>query len=199
MRTSSGWLRALPGTCPGIAITASAALLPRIGEYERASTASVNGYVGPVIERYLDLLTGRLRAAGFRAPVFVMQSNGGLASVEAIRRRAVQTILSGPAGGVVAGRAAGSVSSEAAPALGRTWVGRASTSRCSRTAPWNSDPGAMSGASRSVSRQSRSTRSVPVAVPSPGSMRAVPCGWVPAVRARIPGRPATAVAGTSRP
>ena len=72
-------------------------------EYERASTTVANAYIAPVIELYLGNLVERLHAARAGAPLYVMQSNGGLGSARTIAHRAVQTVLSGPAAGVVGG------------------------------------------------------------------------------------------------
>ncbi len=72
-------------------------ILPEFREYERASTVVVNAYLQPVMQGYLEKLRGRFR----KASVFVMQSSGGLTSLETASREPVRTVLSGPAGGVV--------------------------------------------------------------------------------------------------
>jgi N-methylhydantoinase A len=77
-------------------------VLPEIGEYERTSTTVINAYVGPVLDRYLGQLESGLRDAGIRAPLQMMQSNGGVMRAETARRRAIHVIESGPAAGVVA-------------------------------------------------------------------------------------------------
>jgi N-methylhydantoinase A len=87
----------------GLFVTASHAVLPEFREYERCSTTAMNAYVGPVMNRYLGRLAEQL--TGHR--VRIMQSNGGILSLDAARRQAVQTILSGPAGGAVGGFEAG--------------------------------------------------------------------------------------------
>ncbi|MFQ5691206.1 MAG: hydantoinase/oxoprolinase family protein [Gemmatimonadota bacterium] len=84
---------------PDLFVTASHEVLPEFREYERASTTAANAYVGPVVARYLSELEAALGGARVR----IMQSNGGVLSLGAARRLAVQTILSGPAGGVVGG------------------------------------------------------------------------------------------------
>jgi N-methylhydantoinase A len=81
----------------------SSDVLPDIMEYERASTTAANAYIAPVIEAYLGRLSDALRDSASR--VYVMQSNGGLGSAATISRRAVQTVLSGPAAGVIGGLA----------------------------------------------------------------------------------------------
>jgi N-methylhydantoinase A len=81
----------------GLFLSTSHEILPEFREYERFSTTVVNAYVTPVMARYLGSLRTRLPEFG----VEVMQSNGGTLSVAAAQRKAVHTILSGPAGGVV--------------------------------------------------------------------------------------------------
>ena len=90
---------------PGIAVSLSHELMGEHGEYERFSTCVMNAFVQPGIERYVTRLGAGLREAGFKAPLYVMKSNGGVMTAESTARRCVETVLSGPAGGVVAGRA----------------------------------------------------------------------------------------------
>jgi N-methylhydantoinase A len=74
-------------------------------EYERTSTTVANAYVAPLVHRYLDRLEHRLRDAGMVGRLFIIQSNGGMASAGAVRHRPVTTLFSGPAAGVTAARA----------------------------------------------------------------------------------------------
>ena len=90
---------------PGIAVSLSHELMGEHGEYERFSTCVMNAFVQPGIERYVTRLGAGLQDAGFTAPLYVMKSNGGVMTAEAAARRCVETVLSGPAGGVVAGAA----------------------------------------------------------------------------------------------
>ncbi len=82
----------------GIPVTCSGRLLPEYREYERFSTALVNAYVAPLVRRYLDSLKRDSGAVRVR----IMASSGGAFSLERAAREPVHTILSGPAGGVVA-------------------------------------------------------------------------------------------------
>jgi N-methylhydantoinase A len=75
---------------------------PKPPEFERTSTTLVNAYVGPPIVRYLDRLRARLRDAGFAHELLIATCAGGVATPDAISRRPVATIGSGPTGGVVA-------------------------------------------------------------------------------------------------
>ena len=73
-------------------------------EYERTSTTVINAYVRPVVERYLRSLLRRLEAIGVRAPVLLMQSNGGILPSRTAMAVPVQIVESGPAAGVVGAR-----------------------------------------------------------------------------------------------
>jgi N-methylhydantoinase A len=86
---------------PGIAVTASADVLPVVREYERSMATVLNAAVMPAVATYVERLEARLAAGGIHAPLLLMKSNGGVAGAPAIRRAPVQTALSGPAAGVV--------------------------------------------------------------------------------------------------
>jgi N-methylhydantoinase A len=93
---------------PGIVVCTSTEILAEFREYERASTAVLNAYLMPVMDRYLgslvELLKSPNQGIGVAAdkPIMVMEAAGGLMTVESARARPVHTVLSGPAGGVVA-------------------------------------------------------------------------------------------------
>jgi len=86
----------------GVAISQSHAISPEYREYERASTTVMNGYLTPVMNSYLDRLKPRIDDVINGAKLFIIQANGGAITVENARNRAVATVNSGPAGGVVA-------------------------------------------------------------------------------------------------
>ena len=86
----------------GLYVTCSSDILPEIREYERTSTAVVNAYIGPVVQRYMETLLDRLRELGVDCPVHIMQSSGGVMSVEAAGRKPACMVESGPAAGVMA-------------------------------------------------------------------------------------------------
>ncbi len=85
-------------------VSLSCEVLPQIKEYERVWTTVVNAYVGPALARYLANLAARLRAHGYRDEVLIMQSHGGVAPIRESARLAAGAVLSGPAGGIAAGR-----------------------------------------------------------------------------------------------
>jgi N-methylhydantoinase A len=80
-------------------------ILPEFREYERTSTIVVNAYLQPVMERYLGNLQRRVSGLSTKSAtaksVFVMQSSGGITTLDSAARQPVRTVLSGPAGGVV--------------------------------------------------------------------------------------------------
>jgi N-methylhydantoinase A len=96
--------RALERRLPGPYISLSSEVLPQVKEYERFGTTVVNAYVGPALSRYLERLAGRLRDAGYRGDVLVMQSHGGVAPIAESIRLAAGAVLSGPAGGIAGSR-----------------------------------------------------------------------------------------------
>ncbi len=86
---------------PATTLCVSSEVLPEIKEYERTSTTVINAYVRPIVERYLSRLSAELGRAGVAAPLLLMQSNGGLTTVEAACATPMNIIESGPAAGVV--------------------------------------------------------------------------------------------------
>ena len=95
----------LRATLPDVAVSISHEILPEIKEYPRTSTTVINAYVQPVVRAYITSLDARLRAMGIDAPLQLMQSNGGLASVAFAAAAPAHIIESGPAAGVVGGAA----------------------------------------------------------------------------------------------
>jgi N-methylhydantoinase A len=93
---------------PGIVVCTSTEILAEFREYERASTTVLNAYLMPVMDRYLGSLSELLQSPNEGLglakgkPVMVMEASGGLMTVPSARARPVHTVLSGPAGGVVA-------------------------------------------------------------------------------------------------
>jgi len=87
-------------TAPGVDVTASYAVLPEIKEYERTSTTVVNGYLLPVMRRYLANLATNLRTIGVEAPLLVVASNGGVVGARQAGERPAFAVGSGPAAGV---------------------------------------------------------------------------------------------------
>ncbi len=85
---------------PRAHVVASHEVAPEFREYERASTAAADAYLGPRLAGYLGRLGERSREAGLPEPL-VLRSSGGVATLEEASSHASWALLSGPAGGVV--------------------------------------------------------------------------------------------------
>ena len=94
--------RILGERLPGVLVSLSCRVCPEIREYERSSTTVMNAYLTPVMSAYLDSLQQRVHELLGPVRLAVIQANGGSTSIAAARRKAVTTVNSGPAGGVVA-------------------------------------------------------------------------------------------------
>ena len=90
-----------------VPVWTSTGVHPCFKEYPRFSTAVVNTYVGPPVQRYLDRAERRLAEAGYTGPLMVMQSNGGVLPVGTARERPAYTLQSGPTGGVTGAQRGG--------------------------------------------------------------------------------------------
>ena len=97
--------RVLAERLPAMQVCLSHELVGEQGEYERFSTCAMNAFVQPVIGTYLGRLEQGLGEHGIAAPLFIMKSSGGVMPARSAARRAVETVMSGPAGGMVAGAA----------------------------------------------------------------------------------------------
>ena len=78
----------------------SSEIAPVIGEYARTSTTVAAAAVAPRVVPYLISLQKKLSEEGLRAPLLLMQSNGGLVTVDEAARNPACLLLSGPSGGV---------------------------------------------------------------------------------------------------
>jgi N-methylhydantoinase A len=97
--------------CPEVLVSLSSEVLPQFREFERTMATALNAAVMPPVSRYVSLLREGLDGEGVRAPLLIMKSDGGVTSAATCVRQPVQTVLSGPAAGVVGavsvGRSAG--------------------------------------------------------------------------------------------
>jgi N-methylhydantoinase A len=88
---------------PGCSVSLSSEIVPQIREYYRLSTTVINAYLQPILAHYIASLDGRLNGVGVSTPQkYIMQSNGGMSTFAATAKKAVATVLSGPAGGITA-------------------------------------------------------------------------------------------------
>lgn len=94
---------------PDLAVSVGHEIAPVIKEYERTATTAVNAYLTRKTAGYLDALEGGLRERGLRSMPVVMQSSGGVLSLDAAKARAVGLLTSGPAGGVIGAKVLGEV------------------------------------------------------------------------------------------
>lgn len=90
---------------PGLMISMSHEVAPEVGEFERFSSTIVNAYVATTVGEYLSRVTDGLTSRGYDRPLLVMRSSGGVTSADSAQRRPMQTLLSGPAGGVIGAQA----------------------------------------------------------------------------------------------
>lgn len=90
---------------PGVYLTASHELAPRLGEYERTATAVINAYLGPLVREYTDQLGRKLD----KNRLFLLDSSGGVMTPIEAGRAPVRLLLSGPSGGVTAARYMGNL------------------------------------------------------------------------------------------
>jgi N-methylhydantoinase A len=86
---------------PKMAVSLSSEVSPEMREYERFSTACANAYLQPLIGTYLAKLAHELAKAGFRCPMLLMTSGGGITTTETAIRFPVRLVESGPAGGAI--------------------------------------------------------------------------------------------------
>ncbi|WP_417695198.1 hydantoinase/oxoprolinase family protein [Roseibium sp.] len=98
-------VEAVRSVWPNPYVTAATEILPEIREFERLSTATLNAYLQPSVASYLDRLENGLKAQGFLGDILIVQSNGGVMSIDTAKRYPVRTALSGPAAGVIAATA----------------------------------------------------------------------------------------------
>jgi N-methylhydantoinase A len=179
-------------------ISLSHEVMPKGPEFERTSTTLVNAYVAPRLEHYLSNLRDKLRSAGYRGELLIMQSTGGVMPPDVVARRAVSLLASGPTGGVMGA----SLAAEKAGAddfVAVDMAAPASTSAWSAGANPRSRPngtgvtGTTSGSPWSTSRAW-----APAVGRSPGYVRGR-CSSDPNRRGPTPVRSATGAAGSTPP
>ena len=87
---------------PNNFITCGSAVMAEYREYERGTTGMINASIQPVLDRYIQRLRDELKNKGYGHDLLVMQGNGGTISSKIISKMAVNTVMSGPASGVIA-------------------------------------------------------------------------------------------------
>jgi N-methylhydantoinase A len=91
----------LRAALPGVHVLLSSEVQPEFREFPRTSTTVFAAAVAPIIATYLDRLQLCLNEAAIKSPLYMFQSNGGVAQPQIVRRRPSTLFLSGPAGAVV--------------------------------------------------------------------------------------------------
>ena len=98
---------AVAAALPAARVVRSSQIDPQYREYERFSTTVVNAVLAPIVEAYLERLAEDLQRMGIPTTLFVMRSDGGMATAQRICSLPAAIIESGPAGGVIAAAALG--------------------------------------------------------------------------------------------
>lgn len=86
---------------PELRISASNRVVREFREYERTCTTVLDAYIRPIFERYVDRLGGTLKERGFNGIFYIMRSGGGAMTADTARRSPLDSVLSGPSGGIV--------------------------------------------------------------------------------------------------
>lgn len=148
---------AIAAAWPEVAVVASHQISREWREYERTNTAVLSAYVQPIAANYLNRLEGKLRASGCKGAIYVMQSNGGVDTVEAARATPITMVESGPASGVLGAAVLGRLIGESniiALDIGGT------TAKCSLI-----DGGRVSVTSKYMIEKSRESAGYPIMTP----------------------------------
>lgn len=95
-------LKVIKEVAPQLYVSVSSDILPEFREYERMNTTVINAYVQPRMDHYVSQLTKHISEAGVDAPLMIMKSTGGMMTDAVAASKSVNTLLSGPAGGVLA-------------------------------------------------------------------------------------------------
>lgn len=113
---------------PDVSISVSSNIAPEYREYERTSTAVLDAYIKPIFGTYVDRLDRRLDADGFDGSFYITRSGGGTLSAANAKETPVQTIISGPAGGIIGASAVGDLTGR--PDVITVDIGGTSTDAC---------------------------------------------------------------------
>lgn len=97
-RLAKSWIEE---SFPGVYVCTSSEVWPQQREYERSLISVINAYVGDRMKTYFTTLEQRTRDLGMTCRVFSTKSNGGVMGVASAAERPVETLLSGPASGVI--------------------------------------------------------------------------------------------------
>lgn len=97
---------------PEVSVIASHEISNEWREYERSSTTVLSAYVLPPAQKYLDNLKKKLSDNGLSNDPYIMQSNGGISTLNSARNNPITLVESGPVGGILGAAAYGQVIGE---------------------------------------------------------------------------------------
>lgn len=97
---------------PEVSVLASHEISREWREYERTNTTVLSAYVHPIAKKYIESLEQKLADGGFDDKPYMMQSNGGISTVEAAKGNPITMVESGPASGIFAAAYLGEVIDE---------------------------------------------------------------------------------------
>lgn len=106
---------------PGVYVTLSHHILREYYEYERTMSTVMNGYLQPLVDRYLDNLQSALQRQGFSSSFLLLRSSGGAMSCAEARVAPVFTLMSGPGRRRAGGEPAFHAGGISEPHYGRRW------------------------------------------------------------------------------
>ena len=86
---------------PNLHLSISNQVVREYREYERTCTTVLDAYIRPIFENYVDELDGELNAMNFAGKFLIMRSSGGTMTAKIAKRRPLDSVMSGPAGGIV--------------------------------------------------------------------------------------------------
>ena len=89
---------------PDVPVSLSHQVAPIWREYERGSTVIADGYVKPIMQRYIEDAFEAFAGIGLDVPWSLMKSNGGKTPADAAEAEPIKFLLSGLAGGIIAGQ-----------------------------------------------------------------------------------------------
>ncbi len=92
---------AIARRAPGLSVSLSSEVSPEVREYDRLCTTVSNAYIKPLMAGYLGALEGALKDMGFRCPLFIMTSGGGITTLETAMAYPIRLVESGPSGGAI--------------------------------------------------------------------------------------------------
>lgn len=98
---------AISSIWPDVDVVTSHEITREWREYERSNTVVLSTYIHPIANRYLGKLQAQLVTERFSGQAYIMQSNGGIDTVDSTRQRPIRIIESGPASGVLGAAALG--------------------------------------------------------------------------------------------